>query len=88
VKTSNNKDMKYTRREIIEKTKANGMYLTISIDRVGNILIPSDKSNYLGSGVITIYRETLEEIIEEVNNNQCYDKKYGSPYGNETCKFS
>jgi len=80
--------MKYTKREIIEKTKADGIYLTISIDRAGNILIPSNKLNYLGSGIITIYRETLEELIEEVNNNQCYDKEYGSPYGNRTCEFS
>lgn len=80
--------MKYTKQEIINKVKEDGIYLTVSIDRAGNILTPSNKLNYLGSGVITIYRETLEEIIEEVNNNQCYDKKYGSPYGNKTCKFS
>jgi len=80
--------MRNIKQEIINKVKEDGVYLTVSIDRAGNILTPSNKLNYLGSGVITIYRETLEEIIEEVNNNQCYDKKYGSPYGNETCKFS
>ncbi|MCP4971148.1 MAG: hypothetical protein GY932_11190 [Arcobacter sp.] len=80
--------MRNIKQEIINKVKEDGVYLTVSIDRAGNILTPSNKLNYLGSGVITIYRETLEEIIEEVNNNQCYDKKYGSPYGNKTCKFS
>jgi len=80
--------MRDIKQEIINKVKEDGIFLTVSIDRAGNILTPSNKLNYLGSGVITIYRETLEEIIEEVNNNQCYDKKYGSPYGNTTCKFS
>ncbi len=80
--------MRDIKQEIINKVKEDGIFLTVSIDRAGNILTPNNKLNYLGSGVITIYRETLEEIIEEVNNNQCYDKKYGSPYGNETCKFS
>ncbi len=80
--------MRNIKQEIINKVKEDGVYLTVSIDRAGNILTPSNKLNYLGSGVITIYRETLEEIIEEVNINQCYDKKYGSPYGNKACKFS
>tara|TARA_R110002020_G_scaffold27115_4_gene87319 strand:- start:1084 stop:1335 length:252 start_codon:yes stop_codon:yes gene_type:complete len=78
--------------EIKSKLIKDGNYLKISIDRDGSLYTPDSKLDYLGSGILTIYEETIEELIEECKLNNVYFrtlyKEYGSPYGNKTCKFN
>lgn len=73
--------------EIQSKLIKDGKYLKISIDRDGSLYTPDSKLDYLGSGILTIYRETIEELIKECNNCEITEY-YGSPYGNKTCKFN
>jgi len=74
--------------EIKSKLIKDGKYLKISIDRDGSLYTPDSKLDYLGSGILTIYEETIEELIKECKLNNIYFKEYGSPYGNRTCKFN
>ncbi len=78
--------------EIKEKMIQDGKYLVISIDEQGNLFTPSKELNYLGSGIETIYRETIEEIEALVEHQKALNitKKLGlsSPYGNKLCKYN
>ncbi len=79
--------------EVKEKMIRSGKYFVISIDSWrGNIYTPSEDLNYLGSGIITIYGESLKELkwlIEEQRIlNMSTRLGITSPYGNKLCKFN
>ena len=74
-------------QEIQEKMIKDGKYLKISIDRNGSLYTPDSKLDYPGSGILTVYRENLKELVKECNNNESTNY-YGSPYGNHTCEWN
>ncbi len=77
------------KEEILNKmiTTSSGLYY-ISINNKGEILKPDEELNFPGSGVITYYRDTPEQLIEDVKETFEVIRGYGSPYGNKTCKWS
>ena len=76
------------KQEIKNKMKKSGNFCCISVDRDGNLTSPV----FGGSGpteTVTIYRNSVEELLQEIDVMSMHIKrKYGSPYGNQTCNWS
>jgi hypothetical protein len=76
------------KQEIKNKMKKDGGFCCISVDQNGNLTSPV----FGGSGPtdsITIYRDSVEELLQEIDVMSMHiKKKFGSPYGNQTCEWS
>jgi hypothetical protein len=76
------------KQEIKNKMKKSGSFCCISVDQNGNLTSPV----FGGSGpteTVTIYRDSVEELLQEIDIMSMHIKrKYGSPYGNQTCNWS
>ena len=76
------------KQEIKNKMKKSGNFCCISVDRDGNLTSPV----FGGSGpteTVTIYRNSVEELLQEIDVMSMHIKrKFGSPYGNQTCEWS
>jgi len=70
------------------KNKMKKGFCCISVDQNGNLTSPV----FGGSGPtdsITIYRDSVEELLQEIDVMSMHiKKKFGSPYGNQTCEWS
>ena len=79
--------MKYTKQDILEKAVKGEFYYKVSIDRELNISTPIEE-DYTGN--LTISRDTINELVGAVNaiHQTELDVKYGSPFGNQTCKWN
>lgn len=75
-----------TAKEIKDKMKKDGKYFKISIDMNGNIFSPDEANQF--NGLITIYRETITELMSEIKETMNEFNNYGSPYGFRSCKFN
>ena len=77
-----------TKQEIKNKMKKEGNFCCISVDQNGKLSSPI----FGGSGpteTVTIYRDSVEELLQEIDVMSMHIKrKYGSPYGNQTCNWS
>ena len=76
------------RKEIEDKMRINSNYYCISVDTNGKLTTPVFGGSGPTYGVVTIYRDSVEELLEEINNYSYKDVRYGSPYGNQTCEWS
>ena len=76
------------KQEITNKMITNEGFCCISVDRDGKLTSPI----FGGSGptdTVTIYRDSVEELLQEIDVMSMHIKKrYGSPYGNQTCEWS
>ena len=76
------------KQEIKNKMIKEGNFCCISVDQNGNLTSPV----FGGSGPtnsITIYRDSVEELLQEIDVMSIHiKKKFGSPYGNQTCEWS
>ena len=76
------------KQEIKNKMKKEGNFCCISVAQNGNLTSPV----FGGSGPtdsITIYRDSVEELLQEIDVMSMHiKKKFGSPYGNQTCEWS
>ena len=75
-------------QEIKDKVKLDGGFYCISVDQNGNLTSPVfGESGPTDS--ITIYRNSVEELLEEIDTMSNHIKRiYGSPYGNQTCEWN
>ena len=85
--TSNNKDMN-RKQEIKDKMREVECFYCISIDPSGKLTAPIFGGSGPTHGVVTVYRDSMQELIEDVNNYSYKEVIYGSPYGNQTCKWN
>ena len=77
------------KQEIKDKMKTSGGFCCISVDRNGNLSSPVLGGHGPTHGVVTIYRDSVEDLLEEIDNMSVYIKKrFGSPYGNQTCEWN
>ena len=78
------------KQEIISKMKEKNGFCIISIDEYGKLSSPKIGIPYGGpTKEITIYRNSVEELLIEIDNmSDRIKERYGSPYGNATCKWS
>ena len=76
------------KQEIKDKMKTNEGFCCISVNENGELTSPV----FGGSGptnTVTIYRDSVEELLQEIDVMSMHIKKrYGSPYGNQTCEWS
>ncbi len=77
------------KQEIKNKmNKSPGGLCCISVDRNGVLSSPV----FGDSGptdTVTIYRDSVEDLLKEIDVMSMHLKKrYGSPYGNQTCNWS
>tara|TARA_R110000822_G_scaffold262253_3_gene386647 strand:+ start:190 stop:432 length:243 start_codon:yes stop_codon:yes gene_type:complete len=77
------------KQEIKDKMKkSQGGACCISVDQNGKLTSPI----FGGSGPtdsVTIYRDSVEELLQEIDVMSMHIKKrFGSPYGNQTCEWS
>ena len=86
-KTRNNKDMN-RKQEIKDKMREVESFYCISIDQELKLTIPVFGETGPTHGVVTLYRDSIEELVEDISNYSYKASKYGSPYGNQTCKWN
>ena len=76
------------KQEIKDKMKTNEGFCCISVNENGELTSPV----FGGSGptnTVTIYRDSVEELLQEIDVMSMHiKKKFGSPYGNQTCEWS
>ena len=76
------------KQEIKDKMVTEEGFCCISVDQNGKLSSPI----FGGSGptdTVTIYRDSVKELLQEIDVMSIYIKrKYGSPYGNQTCNWS
>ena len=76
-------------QEIKDKMIKNEGFCCISVDRDGKLTSPIFGGYGPTHGVVTIYRDSVEELLQEIDVMSMHIKKrYGSPYGNQTCEWS
>ena len=77
------------KQEIENKMKTDEGFCCISIDPSGKITSPVFGGSGPTHGVVTIYRDSVEELLQEIDVMSMHiKKKFGSPYGNQTCEWS
>mgnify|MGYP003677549933 FL=1 len=76
------------KQEIKNKMKEVESFCCISIDRNGKLSSPIFGGSGPTHGVVTIYRDSIEELLEEITNYSYEKVRYGSPYGDQTCEWS
>jgi hypothetical protein len=77
------------KQEIKDKMIINEGFCCISIDPSGKITSPVFGGSGPTHGVVTIYRDSVEELLQEIDVMSMHIKKrFGSPYGNQTCEWS
>jgi hypothetical protein len=76
------------KQEIRDKMRRNAVFYCISIDEELKLTIPVFGGSGPTHGVITLYRDSIEELIKSIDNYTYREKKYGSPFGNQTCEWS
>ena len=76
------------KQEIVDKMKRNEKFYCISIDKNNKLSSPVFGGKGPTFGVVTIYRDSIEELLESIDNYIYKEKKYGSPFGNQTCEWS
>jgi len=76
------------KQEIRDKMRRSDSFYCISIDQELKLTIPVFGEVGPTNGVVTLYRNSIGELIEDVNNYTYKESNYGSPYGNQTCKWS
>ena len=76
------------KQEITNKMIKNEGFCCISVNENGELTSPV----FGGSGptnTVTIYRDSVEELLQEIDVMSMHiKKKFGSPYGNQTCEWS
>ncbi len=76
------------KQEIVDKMKRNEEFYCISIDKNNKLSSPVFGGKGPTFGVVTIYRDSIEELLESIDNYIYKEKKYGSPFGNQTCEWN
>tara|TARA_R110000824_G_scaffold372402_1_gene562550 strand:- start:914 stop:1162 length:249 start_codon:yes stop_codon:yes gene_type:complete len=75
-------------QEIKDKMREVESFCCISIDPSGKLSIPKFGETGPTNGIVTLYRDSIEDLIETINNYTYVKVIYGSPYGNQTCEWN
>jgi len=75
-------------QEIKDKMREVESFYCISIDQELKLTTPVFGGSGPTHGVVTLYRDSIEELVEDISNYSYKESKYGSPYGNQTCKWN
>jgi len=76
------------RQEIKDKMREVESFCCISIAPNGRLSSPIFGGSGPTHGVVTIYRDSIEELLEEITNYSYKKVRYGSPYGNQTSEWN